>query len=113
MAGVTGYSFIGMRQAIFRRVGASPGLAVFLQRFGLTRFFTVMAIAGRERIDDLNDLPLDLLIDHRALKQTLAAPLEAPLAKRRYQDRKRRAAFRRGGAGSFQTGPRLDRAVAI
>ncbi len=113
VAGVTGHAAIGVgeHRGIGRNV--APGHAVGAQGLRQPRFFVVVRIARRDRIERLHHFPFLVRIHHRALVEPPVAPLESPPAPRRSQRVEMRSARRRRGPGSEQGRALLDRAVAI
>ncbi len=106
-----------MRAVAVRQFGRvsrrAPGGAVLLDGLCQARFLAVVRTAGRDRVEHLHHLPLQVLVEHGALVEQAVLPEEAAHAPGRVEAFQVRATVRRRRAGGDQRGPALDRAVAI
>src|SRR6185369_17726233 len=111
VAGEAAHLVVGVRE--LGRIGGrvAPGAAVRLHRLGQARLLAVARVAGRHRVHDLRDFPLDVFVHHRPLGDLAAAAGEARLAPGRAEPREVHAG--RGGAGRGQVGRTRDRAVTV
>ena len=113
MAGVAGHAAVGVRELrfVFRHV--APGHAVGAQRFRQARFFAVVRVPRRDRVERLHHFPFEVRVHHGALDKFSVAPLKLPLAPRRAQRFKVRAAAGAAGPDVTSVAGCRNRAVAI
>ena len=67
MTGVAGHIIVAVCQQIFVHRRIAPCFVVFLHRFGVSRFFVVIAISGRDGVGGLFNLPPKFGINDRIL----------------------------------------------
>src|SRR5262249_43661883 len=122
MAGDAAHVAVGVGAGLLaprRQVAPDHAVArVEAHRLGQVGTGVVAGVAGGDGVDDLRDLPAQVLLDHRSLDDPVAVALEAAAARRGAQPLEvAAAALRVGGvgrgAGGPQRGPPGDGAVAV